>query len=138
MKERRLVSTGTAWEARNGYSRVVRVGPHVWTAGTLPTNDAGDVVHADSPYRQTLAALEKLERAMGEVGATRADVVRTRLYVTQIRFEAEVGRAHKEFFGDAMPCATMVEVAALASPLAMIEVEVEAYVGADRGGVDDR
>jgi len=86
------------------------------------------VFHPESPYQQTIYALEKLERALAELGASRADVVRTRIYVTDITHEQEVGRAHLEFFGDLMPCCTMIEIGKLASPMAMVEVEVEAII----------
>ncbi len=127
--QRQQVSSGTMWEERNGYSRAVRVGPFVYVAGTLATDDKGALVHLESPYRQTIHALEKIEQAgLIPLGATRADVVRTRLYVVDMADCDEVGRAHKAFFGDIMPAATMVQVGPLAAPEARVEVEVEAVV----------
>jgi enamine deaminase RidA (YjgF/YER057c/UK114 family) len=132
--ERKKVSTGTRWEQENGYSRAVRAGNLVYVAGTLATDDEGNIVHVESPYKQTLHALEKCGRALEELGASRRDVVRTRLYITNMTHDREVGRAHAEFFGDVMPCCTMLGVSALASPTAAVEVEMEAVVGDGRPG----
>lgn len=127
--ERKSVSTGSVWEQRVGYSRVVRVGQLVFGAGTLAVDDQGEVVHPHSPYLQTLAAFEKIERAMQQVGADRRHTVRTRMYILHLRDQDEVGRAHKEFFGDLMPVSTMIEIKALAAPNALVEVELDAVVG---------
>lgn len=126
--QRTNISTGTVWEQRVGYCRVVRVGQLVFSAGTLATDDEGEMLHPHSPYLQTLAALEKIERAMKRAGADRQQVVRTRMYILHMRDQEEVGRAHKEFFGDILPAATMVEVRALAAPNALVEIELEAVV----------
>ena len=130
--ERRRVSSGTKWEEQNGYSRAVRAGAVVYVSGTLATDDRGDMLHPGSPHLQTIAALEKIERALKEVGAARTDVVRTRLYIVDTRHQDEAGLAHAEFFGDTRPCCTLVVVSALASPMALVEVEVDAVV--DDGG----
>ncbi|MEM1423301.1 MAG: Rid family hydrolase [Planctomycetota bacterium] len=127
--DRQKVSTGTEWERENGYSRAVRAGGLVFVSGTLAADSEGNILDPDSPYKQTLHALEKAEGALIELGSSRADVVRTRLYVTSMQVAREVGRAHAEFFGDVMPCCTLLGVASLASPLAAVEVELEAVVG---------
>lgn len=126
--ERTNVSTGTKWERENGYSRAMRVGRHVYVSGTLGADEGGNIMHPDAPYKQTIYALEKAEKAMIELGATRADVVRTRLYITTMNAAREVGRAHAAFFGDVMPCCTLLGVGALASATATVEVELEAVV----------
>jgi len=126
--KRERVLTGTVWEERNGYSRATRVGPFVFVSGTLASDEEGNILHRNAPQLQTLAALEKIEGALKQLGASRGDVVRTRIYVTDITHEQEVGRAHLEFFGDLMPCCTMIEIGKLASPMAMVEVEVEAII----------
>lgn len=128
--ERRNVSTDTTYEQRNRYARIVRVGSHVWSAGTLAVDGFGDVMHPDSAYQQTIEALEKIEGAMKQIGADRSSVVRTRLYITRGNAADEVGKAHADFFGDIFPAATMVEVKGLAHPAALVEVEIEGYVPA--------
>ncbi len=116
------------WEAQYGYSRVVVAGDWAITAGTTATGLQG-VMHPGDPYRQTLAAFKIALDALQAAGAAPEQVVRTRLYVTDITSQAEVGRAHQEVFGQIRPVATMVEVARLADPAHLVEVEVEAYVG---------
>ena len=104
--ERQRVLTGTIWEERAGYCRALRAGSMIFVSGTLPTDDEGNVVHANAPYLQTLAALEKIEGALRELGASRRDVVRTRIFLTSLKNEHEVGKAHLEFFRDVTPCCT--------------------------------
>jgi enamine deaminase RidA (YjgF/YER057c/UK114 family) len=116
------------WETRYGYSRVVVAGDWALTAGTTATGSAG-VLYPGDPYRQTLAAFRTALDALQAAGVAPEQVVRTRLYVTDISSQAEVGRAHQEVFGQVRPVATMVEVARLADPAHVVEVEVEAYVG---------
>jgi enamine deaminase RidA (YjgF/YER057c/UK114 family) len=129
--DRTNISTGTVWEQRVGYSRVVRKGPFVFAAGTLAVDEHGEVVAPHSAYRQTLAALEKIEAAMKRVGADRRSVVRTRMYILHLRDQEEVGRAHKEFFGDVMPASTMLEIKGLAAPNALVEIELDAVISED-------
>jgi enamine deaminase RidA (YjgF/YER057c/UK114 family) len=120
--------TGLApWEATYGYSRVVVAGSWAITAGTTATGPDG-VLHPGDPYRQTLAAFTIALEALKATGAAPEQVVRTRMYVTDIASQAEVGRAHQELFGQIRPVATMVEVARLADPVHLVEVEVEAYL----------
>lgn len=126
--ERRRVSTGTEWENRVGYSRAVRVGDRVEVSGTTATDDDGAVVAPGDPYRQAGRAIENVETALADVGASLADVVRTRLYVTDVDDWEEVGRAHGEAFGEVRPATSMVEVSALIDPALLVEVEAVAVV----------
>lgn len=125
---RRQVGSGAPWEAKVGYSRAVRVGPLVSVGGTVAVDGDGNVVAPGDAYGQAVAALEKIELALGEVGARLADVTRTRMYVTDIARWEEVGRAHGEYFGDVRPVATMLEVAGLIGEEFLVEIEVEGVV----------
>ncbi|QLL09369.1 RidA family protein [Mycobacterium vicinigordonae] len=117
---RRMVSSGSDFESAVGYSRAVRTGPHVAVSGTT---GSGDDLAA-----QTRDALRRIGVALAEVGATMADVVRTRIYVTDISRWREVGDVHAEIFGATRPAATMVEVSALIAPQMLVEIEADAYV----------
>lgn len=127
--DRTTVSSGTEWEPRVGYSRAVRAGGHVHVSGTTATDDAGDIVAPDDPYRQTQVALETVASALQEVGASLDDVVRTRLYVADIDHWEAVGEAHAEVFGEIRPAASMVEVSRLIDAEALVEIEATAIVG---------
>ncbi len=128
--ERQRYSTNTEWEARVGYSRAVRVGHHIHVAGTLGVNAEG--VPPDGAYAQSVAALERIARALEAVGASIADVVRTRMYVVDVeRNQAEVGRAHQEWFGEVRPASTMLGVSGFVGPGFLVEIEVDAI--ADEG-----
>ncbi|MCB9431026.1 MAG: RidA family protein [Ardenticatenaceae bacterium] len=120
------ISSGAKWEAIVGYSRAVRAGNVVEVAGTTAVNDHGEVIGPNDPYAQTLFVLGKIEKALLEAGVTLADVVRTRIFVTDISQWEAVGRAHGEFFRDIRPAATMVEVKGLIDPALMVEIEVTA------------
>lgn len=124
---RRQIGSDTEWEAHVGYSRAVRAGDHVHVSGTTPVDDGGSVV-GDGPYEQTAAALEIVEGALEEADASLADVVRTRLYVTDIDDYEAVGRAHGEVFGDVRPASTMVEVSRLVREEFAVEVEATAIL----------
>lgn len=126
--ERRLISSGTPWESRVGYSRAVRIGDRVIVSGTTATDDAGEVVGNDDPYTQTMVALSNIEDALEEAGATFEDVVRTRVYVTDIGRWEEVGRAHVEHFAEVRPATSMLEVRALIDPAMLVEIEAEAII----------
>jgi enamine deaminase RidA (YjgF/YER057c/UK114 family) len=128
MDERQRVSSGAVWEESVGYSRAVRVGGHVWVAGTTAAGSDGDPVGGDDAYAQAREALRRVVAALAEVGASPADVVRTRMYVTDIAYWAEVGRAHGEVFGDVRPVATMLEVSSLIDRRLVVEVEAEAVI----------
>lgn len=125
---RQRVSTGSAWERHVGYSRAVRVGDMIHVAGTTAVRD-GVVVGVDDAYLQTKVVLEIIVAALAELGASPVDVVRTRMFVTDIARWEEIGRAHGEVFGAARPAATMVQVSALIDPALLVEIEVDAVVG---------
>lgn len=125
--ERQNISTGTSWEEAVGYSRAVRLGPHVWIAGTTATDETGNVVGGDV-YAQTAYILGKIDSALRKAGASLADVTRTRIFVTDVSLWEAVGRAHGEVFGEIRPAATMVEVSALVSPEMLVEIEADAFV----------
>jgi len=126
---RKIVSSGSRWEPVVGYSRAVRVGPLIAVSGTTATGPGGEVVGIGDPYEQTRVILRKIQAALEDAGATLGDVVRTRIFVTDISRWEEVGRAHREFFEEIRPAATMVEVRSLIDKHLLVEIEADAYVG---------
>jgi enamine deaminase RidA (YjgF/YER057c/UK114 family) len=130
------ISSGAPWEATVGYSRAVRIGDLVEIAGTTAVDDEGQVVGAGSPYTQAQFALVKIGRALAQAGAGFEDVIRTRIFVTDIARWEEVGRAHGEVFGDVRPASTLVAVASLVRSDLLVEIEATAVVPGGRvGGV---
>jgi enamine deaminase RidA (YjgF/YER057c/UK114 family) len=124
------ISSGAQWEEIVGYSRAVRIGNLVEVAGTTAVDENGQVVGAGDPYAQARFALGKIERALKQAGASLEDVIRTRLFVTDIHAWEEVGRAHGEFFRAIKPAATLVQVSALISPELLVEIEATAVITA--------
>ena len=123
-----LISSGAKWEEIVGYSRAVRAGSIVEVAGTTAVDENGQVVGAGDSYLQTLFIISKIERALKEAGASLQDVVRTRIFVTNIQDWEAIGRAHAEFFREIRPATTMVEVKALISPELLVEIEATALI----------
>lgn len=129
MTERQLVPAGTKWEARVGYSRAVRVGQWVSVSGTTAAAEDGGAVGGDDIEVQAREALRRIAVALEQVGASLTDVVRTRMFVTDISRWEEVGRAHGEVFGSIRPATAMVEVSGLIDPALLVEIEADAVTG---------
>jgi enamine deaminase RidA (YjgF/YER057c/UK114 family) len=132
--KRDLYSSGTPWEPIVGYSRAVKIGNQIWVSGTTATDTNGNIVGKGDASAQTRQIIANITSARAAAGARLADVVRTRIYVTDMTQWEAVGRAHGEAFGAIRPAATMVEVRRLIDPDLLVEIEVEAILGSG----DDR
>lgn len=121
-------SSGAKWEAIVGYSRAVKVGNTIEVTGTVAVDDNGQVVGTGDAYAQARFAIQKIEKVLQQAGASLKDVVRTRMFVTDISRWQEYGRAHGEFFKDVMPCTSMIEIKGLIDPEYLIEIEATAII----------
>ncbi len=126
--ERHNISTGTPWEPRIGYSRAVRIGSRVIVSGTTAVNERGEIVGVGNPYAQAMKILSSIEKVLIDAGAQLKDVVRTRIYVTNLDHWEQVGRAHGKIFGEIRPASTIIEVGRMVSKDMLVEIEAEAVI----------
>ncbi|HVF95791.1 MAG TPA: RidA family protein [Flavisolibacter sp.] len=128
MNSRTNISSGAIWEDKAGYSRAVKVGNHIEVSGTVASDENGNVTGIDNAYQQTVYILQKIEKALQQAGASLADVVRTRMFVTDISRFNEYAKAHSEIFSNIKPCTSMLEVKGLVAPDYLIEIEATAIL----------
>ncbi|MBN9663769.1 MAG: RidA family protein [Acidobacteria bacterium] len=130
MSEERIhISSGAKWEPVVGYSRAVRVGAHVWVAGTTAVDEHSEIVGEGDPYEQARYVFQKIGQALKQAGASLDDVVRTRMFITHLAHQDAIGRAHFEAVGHVRPAATMVQISSLVDSRLLVEIEVDAYLG---------
>ena len=127
MNNRKNISSGTVWESSVGYSRAVRIGNVIEVSGTVAT-DGNKLIGKNNPYEQTKFIIQKIEKALIETGASLSDVIRTRIFVTNISQWPEIGQAHGEFFGEIRPCTTLLEVSKLINDDYLVEIEATAVL----------
>jgi enamine deaminase RidA (YjgF/YER057c/UK114 family) len=129
MSEKRInISSGAKWEPVVGYSRAVRVGAHVWVAGTTAVDEQSEIVGEGDAYEQARYVFQKIGRALQQAGASLDDVVRTRMFITHLAHQDAIGRAHFEAVGHVRPAATMVQISSLVDSRLLVEIEVDAYI----------
>lgn len=124
----RRAFSGAPWEAEVGYCRAIRCGPHIWVTGCAPVAADGSIAAPGDAKGQTVRCLQVIDAALRDVGAEMRHVIRTRMFVTDIKRWPEIGAAHKAVFADHPPATTMVEVSALIDPAMLVEIEAEAFV----------
>ena len=128
MNKRLNISSGVKWEDIIGYSRAVKIGNVIEVAGTTALDEEGNLVGTDNPYQQTRYIIAKIEKALISAGAALTDIMRTRIFTTDISYWEEIGRAHGEFFRVIKPASTMVEVKSLINPEMLVEIEATAII----------
>lgn len=133
MDDRQFISTDTEYEREFGYVRAVRKGPIVTVSGTVAVDNDGEVVAPGNPYEQATFCLERIRESLDELGATLADVIHTRVYVTEFDYWREIGRAHAEYFGSVKSANTTVQVAGFVDEEILLEIDVQAYVDGTSG-----
>lgn len=128
MAQRQNISSGTKWEKLAGYSRAVKIGPMIFVSGTTATADDGSIVGVGSVYEQTVFIIRKIERALLQAGASLNDVVRTRIYLTDVSRWEEATKAHHEFFAEILPANTLIEISKLVGENYLVEMEADAVI----------